>query len=154
VAKLRELNLANCLCLSNISLINLAKKCRGLAFLVLSFCEQIEEDALELVGTLDHLVSVDLAGCNVTDTCLKNIRSRHLRHCSLAGCDQITDAGFQKFANQCPSLEMLDISGCLLLGDSSIKFLAFSCKFLIRLNMSGCKMVSTGRVWGDCKLAN
>ncbi len=140
--KLRELNLANCICLGNMSMINLAKKCRNLAFLVLSFCEQIEEDSLELMGSLDNLVSVELSGCNLNDDCLKNFRFSSLKHCSFAGCSQITDSGFQKFVSQCPNLEILDISGCLLLGDNSVKFLAFSCKFLIKLDMSGCKMVN------------
>ena len=73
---------------------------------------------------------------------LKCMRSKVLKHVSFAGCNQITDIGFQKFTNQCPNLESLDMSNCTQLTDNSIKFLAFSCKFLISLNLNGCKMVS------------
>ena len=76
---------------------------------------------------------------------LKCIKSDNLKYCSLAGCKDITDFGFQKFTSQCPNLETLDISGCFQITDSSVKFLAFSCKFLIDLNLNGCKMVTNLR---------
>lgn len=34
----------------------------------MSFCEQIDEDAIDLVGNFDHLVALDLSGCNCTDS--------------------------------------------------------------------------------------
>lgn len=141
-SKIRELNLSNCVCVGSQSLILLAKRCKNLSFLTLAFCEQIEEDSIDHIGTLDHLVSMNLSGCNVHDNCLKTIRMRTLKHCSFMDCIQITDFGFQKFVNQCPNLEILDISGCIQLTDNAVKFLAFSCKYLINLNLNGNKMIS------------
>ncbi len=70
------------------------------------------------------------------------MRSNSLVHCSLADCKEITDFGINKFTNQCPNLESLDLTNCYNITDNSIKFLAFSCKFLVNLNLSGCKMVN------------
>jgi hypothetical protein len=72
---------------------------------------------------------------------LKSIRSKKLKHCSFAGCVEITDFGFQKFTSQCPNLESLDVTGCFEITDNSIKFLAFSCKYLVNLSLKDCKMV-------------
>ena len=72
---------------------------------------------------------------------LKGIASFNLRHSSFSGCKDITDLGLQKFCNQCPNLESLDLSNCYQLTDNSIKSLAFCCKFLMSLNISGCNMV-------------
>ena len=140
--KIRELNLSNCVCVGSQSLILLSKRCKSLAFLTLAFCDQIEEDSIDQVATLDHLVSMDLSGCKVHDNALKTIRLKALKHCSFMDCIQITDFGFQKFVNQCPNLEILDVSGCVQLTDNAVKFLAFSCKYLNNLNLSGNKIIS------------
>ena len=94
-SKLRELNFSNCIRIGNLSVTVLAKKfalltiflssyrsfyfvikqnmnntkrCRNVQYLSLCYCEQIEEDAIDLVGTIDNLLSVDLSGCKCCDS--------------------------------------------------------------------------------------
>ncbi len=66
-----------------------------------------------------------------------------LRFATFSNCKDITDLGLQKFCNQCPNLETLDLSYCPQLTDNSIKSLAFSCKLIRHLNLCSCSLVST-----------
>lgn len=138
---------------------------KSIRYLSLCYCELIQEDGIDLIGTIENLVSIDLSGCKCGDhVCtilltitfifvtlelnfhffkqgIKGIANSNLRHSSFSGCKEITDLGLQKFCNQCPNLETLDLSNCEQLTDNAIKTLAFCCKFLTCLNLSGCVMV-------------
>ncbi len=45
-------------------------RCKNIEYLSLCYCEQIEEDGIDLVGTIENLVSIDLTGCNCGDNVL------------------------------------------------------------------------------------
>lgn len=77
--------------------------------------------------------------------CFKSLKSigagGKLRYASFSGCKDITDLGLQKFCNQCPGLDSLDLSYCPQLTDNSIKSLAFCCKLIRHLNLCACSLV-------------
>ena len=42
-------------------------RCKNLTYLALCFCENIEEDGLDFISQMEHLISIDLSGCKVGD---------------------------------------------------------------------------------------
>lgn len=66
-SELKELNLTNCIKLSDISLLRLTPVCVSLTHLSLSYCEHISDTGVELLKQLPLLYSLDLTGCSVTD---------------------------------------------------------------------------------------
>ncbi len=46
---------------------NFKFRCKNLAYLTLNFCENIQDDGIDLIVTLDNLISIDLAGTLCTD---------------------------------------------------------------------------------------
>ena len=73
VGKLRELNLTNCLRIGTQSISALSRKCKTLEYLTLCYCEQIEEEGIDLIGTFERLVSIDLSGCRCSDNVIFKI---------------------------------------------------------------------------------
>lgn len=66
-SKLRELNFTNCYRVGSQSIAALARRCKSIQYLTLCYCEQIEEEGLDLLGTFENLVSIDLSGCKCND---------------------------------------------------------------------------------------
>lgn len=138
--KLRELNLANCVRLGDVSIVSIYKKFQNLNYLNLSFCENINESVLELLGQAPNLISLDISGCNCGDQSLSSIgNASRLKDLTVSECYGITDLGLQKFAKQCEGIERLDLSHCMQITDAAIKNLAFCCRLLSCVKLSGCK---------------
>lgn len=139
-AKLRELNLSNCIRLGDMSVVSICKKLQNLAYLNLSFCENINESVLELLGQAPSLISLDISGCSCGDQGLSAIGNGvHLKDLTASECNGVTDLGLQKFAKQCEGIERVDLSHCVQITDAAIKNLAFCCRLLSCIKLSGCK---------------
>ncbi|XP_783241.3 dynein regulatory complex subunit 6 isoform X2 [Strongylocentrotus purpuratus] len=141
--KLREMNLTNCVRVTDVSIMKITQKCYSLVYGSFCFSEHITDAGAEMLGNMPALSSLDISGCNITDTGLGALGNcYHLRDVVLSECHQITDLGIQKFAQQCRDLDRLDISHCLQLTDQAIKNLAFCCRKLSFLNIAGCSQLS------------
>ncbi|XP_071817253.1 F-box and leucine-rich repeat protein 13-like isoform X2 [Apostichopus japonicus] len=141
--KLREINLSNCVRVTDVSIMKITQKCYNLVYGKFCFSEHITDAGAEMLGNMPVLASVDISGCNITDTGLGALGNNvSLRDTTLAECFQITDLGVQKFAQQCRDLERLDISHCTELTDVAIKNLAFCCRRLTVLSLAGCSKLT------------
>jgi F-box/leucine-rich repeat protein 13 len=40
--------------------------------LSLCYCERIEGDGIDIIGSIENLVSIDLSGCNCGDNVIRN----------------------------------------------------------------------------------
>eukprot|EP00795_Rhopilema_esculentum_P002093 gene2093-17665_t len=141
--KLRELNLTNCLRVSDVSVLRIAQRCNSLTYLNLSYCEHVTDAGVELLGTILSLMSVDLSGCLIQDQGISALGNNpRLRDITIASCSSVTDIGIQKLVQQTRDLENLDVSSCKLLTDHAIKSLAFCCRRLRTLNIAGCRLLS------------
>lgn len=132
--------MANCVRLGDVSIVSIYKKFQNLNYLNLSFCENINESVLELLGQAPNLISLDISGCNCGDQSLSSIgNASRLKDLTVSECYGITDLGLQKFAKQCEGIERLDLSHCMQITDAAIKNLAFCCRLLSCVKLSGCK---------------
>ncbi|XP_052780096.1 dynein regulatory complex subunit 6-like isoform X2 [Mya arenaria] len=140
--RLREFNLTNCICVNDMTMVHIHKRCHNLTYLSLCFCEHLSEAGIELIGQIHSLTSVDISGCNCGDQGLAALGNNSRRDVTLSECVNITDLGLQKFAQQCKNIERLDLSHCMQITDGAIKNLAFCCRMLNVLNLAGCKLVT------------
>jgi len=144
--------------------------------------EVMEEDLNYLFEELNNLVMVDLSECDqvmtdevveilarnnpnlerlVLDDCVKLQGFgfwapifKNLKHLSLSGCYNVTDAAIQKMANSCSHLESINLKGCVLVEDSGVKSLAQKCPNLQSINLEGCNINSENclsLLWENCK---
>ncbi|CAB4012185.1 F-box LRR-repeat 13-like, partial [Paramuricea clavata] len=112
-ARLREINLTNCVRVSDVTLLRIAQRCHNLTYCSVCYCEHVTDAGLELLATLPSLVSLDISGCNIQDHGLSSLgNSSRLRDITLSGCRAVTDLGLQKMFQQCRYLENLDLSYC------------------------------------------
>ncbi|KAI0212426.1 Dynein regulatory complex subunit 6 [Lamellibrachia satsuma] len=141
--KIQELNLTNCVRLTDMTVVTINKRCSNLVYLTICFCDHITEAGIELLGQTTCITSLDISGCHCSDQGLSSLGNNfRLKDLNLSECTSITDLGLQKFAQQCREIERLDISHCMQLTDSAIKNLAFNCKMLSYLNLAGCKLLT------------
>ncbi|KAL3853207.1 hypothetical protein ACJMK2_016766 [Sinanodonta woodiana] len=139
---LRELNLTNCIRVSDLAMLHITKRCPNLTYLSICYCEHITESGIEMLGQT-KLTSLDISGCNCGETGLSALgNNQRLRDVILSECVAITDLGLQKFAQSCKDLERLDISHCSNITDGAIKNLAFCCRNINYLNLSGCQLIT------------
>lgn len=142
-AKIKELNLTNCVRVSDVTLLRIAQRCHNLVYASFCYCEHVTDAGVELLGTLPSLVSLDLSGCNIQDQGVAALGNNpKFRDISLAECPNITDLGLQKMCQQCRQLENFDVSRCKGLTDNAIKNLAFCCRLLRTLNLAGCSKLT------------
>jgi len=141
--KLRELNLTNCLRVSDVSVLRIVQRCTTLTYINLSYCEHVTDAGVELLGMIPSLISVDISGCFVQDQGISALGNNpKLKDIIIAECINVSDIGMQKLVQHTRDLENLDVSECKLLTDHSIKSLAFCCRRLRTLNISGCRLLS------------
>ncbi|XP_065829273.1 F-box and leucine-rich repeat protein 13-like [Oscarella lobularis] len=142
--KLREVNLTNCLRVSDVTLLRLAQRCHRLTYASFCFCEHITDAGVELLGSLTSLISLDLTGCHIGDQAIATIgqASADFKDLNIAECTQITDIGLQKLCTNCPNLESLDVSNCYNLTDGAVQTLAFCCRMLRTFRFAGCHQLT------------
>lgn len=142
-AKMKELNLTNCVRVSDVTLLRIAQRCHNLVYASFCYCEHVTDAGVELLGTLPSLTSLDLSGCNIQDQGVAALgNNSKFRDITLAECPNITDLGLQKMCQRCRQLENLNVSHCEGLTDNAIKNLAFCCRLLRTLNLAGCNKLT------------
>ncbi|XP_007889087.2 dynein regulatory complex subunit 6 [Callorhinchus milii] len=141
--KVRELNLTNCINISDFLLIKLVQRCTNLTHVKFCYCEHLSDNGIELLGTLPNLTSVDLTGTTMQDQSLAALSTNSkCTELIISECQDITDIGLQKFCHRSINLNYLDVSHCMALSNQSIKTLSFSCRLLTYLNISACPKIT------------
>ncbi|XP_039373609.1 dynein regulatory complex subunit 6 isoform X5 [Mauremys reevesii] len=137
--KLRELNLTNCIHVTDASLMKIAQRCHNLAYLNMRYCESVTDTGIEALGNMTSLISIDISGTTVSDMSLAALgHTRRMKELSVSECRKITDMGIQKFCQGAKDLEYCDVSYCFQLTNETVKALAFNCHQLTSLNIAGC----------------
>ncbi|XP_051469925.1 dynein regulatory complex subunit 6 isoform X1 [Apus apus] len=180
-AKLRELNLANCINVTDASVMEIAQRCHALTYLSLRYCENVTDAGIEALVDMSSLISIDISGTSISDTGLralgchgkikelsvsecKNISdagiqdfcegTRYLECCHVTCCPQLTDDAVKAMAFHCQRLTAVSIAGCPEMTDTCIQYLAASCRYLHFLDVSGCIHLTDKALkylWESCK---
>uniref|UniRef100_A0A8C4RRA9 F-box and leucine rich repeat protein 13 n=1 Tax=Erpetoichthys calabaricus TaxID=27687 RepID=A0A8C4RRA9_ERPCA len=119
---IKELNLTNCVRLSDVSL------CQKLTHLSLCYCEHLTDSGFEWLENLPSLTCLNLSGTCITDQLI--IHSFNVI------------IFLQKFCRQVRDLECLDVSHCLSLTDQTSKTLAYYCRTITTLSVAGCPKIT------------
>ncbi|XP_057273830.1 dynein regulatory complex subunit 6 [Pezoporus wallicus] len=144
-AKLRELNLSNCIHVTDASVTEIAQRCHELTYLNLCHCENVTDAGIEALGNMLSLISLDISGTRISDTGLRTLGCQgKIKELSISECKNISDTGIQEFCKGTKYLEHFHVSCCPQLTDEAVKALAFHCQRLTSVNLAGCpKMTDT-----------
>uniref|UniRef100_A0A0C9RH28 TSA: Wollemia nobilis Ref_Wollemi_Transcript_23008_1545 transcribed RNA sequence n=1 Tax=Wollemia nobilis TaxID=56998 RepID=A0A0C9RH28_9CONI len=156
----------------NVGATALIKSSANLAYLDLSWCKRITDQALEAMGAASSLQVLILHGCTlVTDMGLASLATgssaRTLKKLDLRECDQITDSGvclLQQLSclqvlnlAECGprvtdtggvalgavySLEIINFSWLINISDISLLAIAENCHNLKEINVTGCELIT------------
>ncbi|KAG7455839.1 hypothetical protein MATL_G00245230 [Megalops atlanticus] len=138
-ARIQELDLTNCVRISDSSLMRIVQKCTSLKHLKLCYCDHLTDAGVEWLGGASSLISLDLSGTSIQDQSLTALGNNPgLKKLNLSECLWITDIGIEKFCRQVRGLEHMAVSHCLSLSDQSVKALSFYCRTIVSLRMAGC----------------
>ena len=123
-----DINLLNCLSLSNASIKLIAATCPSLTSLV--------------CGKSD--IIADLSKYRITDDAIALIAAKcpALTKLEVGGCESLTDESIKAIAANCPELTLLNVWGCERVTTESIKAIAAKCPTLTELNVGGCEGVT------------
>jgi hypothetical protein len=161
---LSDLNISNCVNITDAAFIKLENKCPRLAKLNISGCVGVSNSGCMEMGSCISFFNASLCQ-KITDAGVIHILSAKLRELNLFNCTQITgeflarcstpskwnniislnlgrcavtDDALAKMADACPCLEFLNISYCKQITEVSVKFLSQKCQKLEKVNMFGC----------------
>jgi hypothetical protein len=145
----QDLNLFGVALVTNVGLKTLCKKSQLLQKLNISarLCAgtssrkstipRIGDKGIRFLGHVKALETVILNMVRVSDKAIAHMtaRSSNFRCLSFAGCDQLTDAGLQAIAANCPKLVDLDYSGTCFVSDDGVLAIAQQCPLLEKINL-------------------
>lgn len=87
----------------------------NLTHLNLSFCKGISENEFSILKCFNHLIYLNLEGCNISDNSLDSLKEMEfLSDLNLCSCINITDIGINAI-NWLRSLEFLNLEGCYMI---------------------------------------
>ncbi|NXJ96602.1 DRC6 protein, partial [Corythaixoides concolor] len=180
-AKLRELNLTNCIQITDASVTEIAQRCPELAYLSLHHCENVTDAGIQALGNMLSLISIDISGTSISDMSLrvlghygkikelsvsecKNISdigiqefckgTKYLEYCHISCCPQLTEEAVTAMALHCHRLTSVNMAGCPRMTDTCIQYLAAACHYLHFLDVSGCIHLTDKALkylWKGCK---
>ncbi|KAM6301718.1 LOW QUALITY PROTEIN: F-box and leucine-rich repeat protein 13 [Podargus strigoides] len=180
-AKLREMNLTNCIHVTDASVTEIAQRCHELAYLNLCYCENVTDAGIEALGNMLSLISIDISGTSVSDMGLiaygcfngklkklsisecKNISdtgigvlqgAKYLEHCHVSYCSQLMDEAVKALAFHCHRLTSVSIVGCPKMTGTYIQYLAAARRYLHFLDVLGCIHFTDKALkylWKGCK---
>ncbi|XP_027083133.1 uncharacterized protein [Coffea arabica] len=157
---------------SNAGVSSLVKFSRNLVNLDVRWCKGISDEALEAIGTMSALTSLNLQGCClISDEGLASLAKgslcKSLEFLNLAECDRISDDGVMKLVAmkslevlklaECgpkvtdvggravaaiESLKRLNLSWLINVSDDTVFALAQNSKNLATLHLEGCELVT------------
>ncbi|NXP75009.1 DRC6 protein, partial [Ramphastos sulfuratus] len=141
-AKLRELNLTNCIHVTDASITEIGQRCHKLTYLNLCHCENVTDAGIEALGSISSLISVDLSGTNISDMGLRALgRHGKIKELAISECKIISDTGIQEFCKGTKYLERCYVSCCPQLTDEAVRSMAFHCHRLTAVSIAGCPKV-------------
>ncbi|GCB62436.1 hypothetical protein scyTo_0014495 [Scyliorhinus torazame] len=142
-SKIKELNLSNCILISDLSLLKVVQRCQSLTHLRLRYCGRLTDSGIEWLGNMPTLITIDLTGTNIQEQGFGGFaQNAKLKELILAECSAVNDIGLQKFYTKVTNLEYLELTHCILVSDMSTKTLAFCCRRLTSLNIAGCPKIT------------
>lgn len=157
---------------SNAGVHSVVKFSRNLVNLDVGWCKGISDEALEAIGTMSALTSLNLQGCClISDEGLASLAKgslcKSLVYLNLAECDRISDDGVMKLVGmkslevlnlaECgpkvtdvggravaaiESLKRLDLSWLINVSDATLFALAQNSENLATLHLTGCELVT------------
>ncbi|CAG0919100.1 unnamed protein product [Notodromas monacha] len=123
----------------------LARYCPLLAVIIIRGCINVTDRAVQAIGK--HCINlryICLSMCtHLTDNSLIALaQCQYLQILEVAGCNHLTDYGFQALTKNCHFLDKLDLEECVLITDQTLSHLAAGCPRLERLSLSHCELVT------------
>ncbi|KAM6320934.1 F-box and leucine-rich repeat protein 13 [Aegotheles albertisi] len=142
-AKLRELNLTNCIHVTDASVTEIAQRCHELTHLNLRYCEKVTDAGIKALGNMLSLISIDISGTNISDMGLRALGCHgKIKELSISECKTISDTGIQEFCKGTKCLEYCHVSCCPRLTDEAVRALAFHCHRLTSVSIAGCPQMT------------
>lgn len=123
-ANLEEVDLTQCINVTNKSVATLVTKNPSISKLVLTSCYKLTNEVIPtiteaLADTLEHLDLSSIHTIEDTDLVTLAENCKNLKGLLLHGCNRITSAGLIPFSKACTKLQILDVSFCYKLQESS-----------------------------------
>uniref|UniRef100_A0AAV2KV96 F-box/LRR-repeat protein 15-like leucin rich repeat domain-containing protein n=1 Tax=Knipowitschia caucasica TaxID=637954 RepID=A0AAV2KV96_KNICA len=147
VAKLRSFNIEGNNQVSEVSWKALCSRSGGLRRLHAAECYRLNDSSLKHVGTLRHLLHLDISMCcNVGNAGIKHLTegesAAKLRELNISHCSRVTDSAVEKIALRMSQLYHLNLSHCARLSDRALE--ALSDSSIRSLDISGCSIQDQG----------
>lgn len=147
--KLKRLDLAKCFCITNDSVIHIARRLNSnLKHLDVSFCDGILEPSglRALADSCPNLEFLDVSGSfQLTSESLTHLASsacsKNLKTLILKECNEITDTGIQHLLYRCHALVHFDLTRLHLLTSRTLLYLLKEATPLQFLSIAGCPRV-------------
>jgi len=124
---LQELNLSDCVDVTDIAVTDVAHRCPLFITMRLASCSNITDEAI----------------IEVAHHCPK------LYNLDVRGCPRVTDASIIEVAQHCPELGALSVSRCPNVTDAAVKVLAQKCAKLRLLWVGSCSVTENGDAMQD-----
>ncbi|KAM6293071.1 LOW QUALITY PROTEIN: F-box and leucine-rich repeat protein 13 [Porphyrio hochstetteri] len=146
-AKLRELNLTNCIPVTDASVTEIPQRCHELTYLNPRYCENVTEAGIRALGLMSSLISIDVSGTSVSDTGL-GVLGWHgkIKELSISECKNISDTGIQEFCKGIKDLEYFHVPYCPQLTDEAVKAMALHHHRLTSVNIAGCSKMTVASI--------
>ncbi|KAM4734836.1 F-box and leucine-rich repeat protein 13 isoform 4-T4 [Anableps anableps] len=156
---LQELNMSECLTVSDMMIQKITEGCPCLLYLNLSFTLITNHTLKSIFRNCFSLQYLSLAHCRkFTDEGFLYLTTekggRNLIHLDLSGCTQMTVNGFRYISAGCPSLSQLVINDMPTLSDSCVLSLVTRCHSLSSISLLGCSQLSDVALKAIAETAN
>ena len=146
-----QIDLSNCLRLTNASIIALSKGCPNLSHFIA--CHKLTDNSVVALSKgCPNIVHLDISGgCSSLNDysiiCLSK-QCQKLAYLNVSGCLHITCASIIALSQSCPDLIHFDLSDCISVEFSDDLALALSraCLKLVHLNISGLEAIDSAIV--------
>uniref|UniRef100_A0A8C6K7B3 F-box/LRR-repeat protein 15-like leucin rich repeat domain-containing protein n=1 Tax=Melopsittacus undulatus TaxID=13146 RepID=A0A8C6K7B3_MELUD len=140
-AKLRELNLTNCIHVTDASVTEIAQSAIELQHISNIPNMQYISNGLRALGCHGKIKELSISECkNISDTGIQEFckGTKYLEQFHVSCCPQLTDEAVKTLAFHCQRLTSVNLAGCPKMTDTCIKYLAAACHYLHFLDVSGC----------------
>ncbi|XP_053330410.1 F-box/LRR-repeat protein 17 [Spea bombifrons] len=145
---LTEINISDCLNISDTGVCKLALKCQGLLKYTAYRCKQLSDASLiTLASHCPSLRKVHVGNQDrLTDEALKQLgtKCRELKDIHFGQCYNISDEGLIPIARGSPKLQRIYMQENKLVSDESVKAFAEHCPGLQYVGFMGCSVTSEG----------
>ncbi|XP_008409614.1 F-box/LRR-repeat protein 13 isoform X3 [Poecilia reticulata] len=156
---LQELNLSECLAISDMMIQRITEGCQCLLYLNLSYTLITNQSLRAIISNCRSLQYLGLAHCcRFTDegflTLATEEGGRNLMHLDLTGCIQMTPKGFEYISAGCPSLKEVVMNDMPSLSDTCLLVLLSKRCTLSSISLLGCPLLSNIALKIIAKVAN